>query len=183
MIRRFLFQSLIFCILAELMSCKTNKLENKTYEISRIAFASGGCYGACPLLAIEIDSSLNYKFYGGRYSDMPGYYVGKISQELWDSINTKFEKVDFKHLDTSYQFSVDDLATQTIIFYSNTRKIVNAQSASLPGAVDSLLTWLMYSYRKVKLVESKDSLTFYSTMQYPKFPAPMFKFVTPKVGH
>jgi hypothetical protein len=114
---------------------------------------------------------------------MPGYYVGQISQELWDSINTKFEKVDFKHLDTSYQFSVDDLATQTIIFYSNTRKIVNAQSASLPAAVDSLLTWLKYSYRKVKLVESKDSLTFYSTMQYPKFPAPMFKFVTPKVDH
>jgi hypothetical protein len=107
----------------------------------------------------------------------------KISPELWDSINTKFEKVDFKHLDTTYQFSVDDLVTQTIIFYSNTRKIVNAQSASLPGAVDSLLTWLMYSYREVRLVKSKSSLTFYSTLQYPKFAAPMFKFVTPKVGH
>lgn len=180
---RHTFHLAFCCFLVIVTSCRNEKPIDKTYEISRISFASGGCYGNCPLLAIEVDSSFNYKFYGGRFSDMPGYYTGKISQELWDSINIKFEKVDFKHLDTSYLYSIDDLATQTIIFYSNKRKTINAQSASLPRAVDSLLNWLMYSYKSANLIKSKDSLSFYSTLQYPQVPASITNFVTPKVNH
>ena len=133
-------------------------------------------------LSIEIDSSLTYKYYGGLYSDKSGFYTGKISLGLWDSINIGFEKVDFKHLDSSYQRSIDDLATQTIIFYSNGRKIINAQSASLPRSVDSLLDWTMYSYRRVNLVRSRDSLTFYSNLQYGvPVPPPIRDFVPPEV--
>jgi hypothetical protein len=127
---------------------------------------------------------LSYKYYGGLYSDKPGYYTGKISTELWDSINIKFEKVDFKRLDTSYQQSIDDLATQTVIYYGNKRKVITARSASLPRTVDSVLKWIMYSYKKVNLIPSKDSIDFYSRLQYPlQLPPPWPEsYKVPKVG-
>lgn len=155
-----------FCLVAAVSSCTPKQVNSRKNEISRISFSSGGCNGTCPFLAIEIDSSLQYKYYGGRFSEKPGFYTGTIPAAFWDSINTGFEKVDFKHLDTSYQASVDDLATQTVLFYSGQRKTINAQSASLPRAVDSLLTWIMYSFRRVPLVRSRDSLTFYTNCQY-----------------
>src|ERR1700754_3027346 len=79
-------------------ACSNHKLEARANEISKISFASGGCFGSCPFLAIEVDSSLNYKYYGGKYSEKQGYFTGRISPTLWDSINIKFEKIDFKHL-------------------------------------------------------------------------------------
>jgi len=181
---RHTFYFSFFCLMVANTSCNDRKPMTRTYEISRISFASGGCYGHCPFLAIEVDSSLHYKCYGGLFSDKPGYYTGKISQELWDSIYDKFEKVDFKKLDTSYEFSIDDLATQTIIFYSNKRKVIRAQSASLPHSVDSVLTWLMYTYRNVDVIRSNDSLHFFTVLQYPSAPPPfVFKYDTPRVDH
>ena len=184
MCNRYIFHTVILCLLATYSSCTSKKLKIRSNEISKISFASGGCFGKCPFLAIEVDSSLSYKYYGGLYSDKPGYYTGRISTELWDSINIKFEAIDFKHLDTSYQFSIDDLATQTIIFYADRRKVINAQSASLPKPVDSLLKWIMYSYKKVNLIPSKDSIYFCSRIQYPLIlPPPVPEsYKVPKVG-
>jgi len=181
---RYIFHIEALFLMFLFASCTSKKVKARNNEISKISFASGGCYGKCPFMAIEVDSSLSYKYYGGLYSDKPGYYTGKISAELWDSINIKFEKVDFKHLDTSYQLSIDDLATQTIIDYGNKRKVITAQSASLPRNVDSLLNWIMYSYKKVNLIPSKDSIDFYSRLQYPiVLPPPMHKtYKVPKVG-
>jgi hypothetical protein len=173
----------LYCI-ALFASCTNKNVKARNNEISKISFASGGCYGKCPFMAIEVDSSLSYKYYGGQYSDKPGFYAGKISTVLWDSINIKFEKVDFKHLDSSYQLSIDDLATQTVIDYGDKRKIITAQSASLPKNIDSVLTWIMYSYKKVNLIPSKDSINFYSRLQYPiLLPPPIPKtYKVPKVG-
>ena len=65
----------IFTILS-FLSCrsKTKELQIRNNEIKKISFATGGCYGHCPLLAIEIDSSLSFKFYGGEYTDKKGFY-------------------------------------------------------------------------------------------------------------
>jgi hypothetical protein len=178
----YFYQFMMICLLISHSCCTNKRLKIRNNEITRISFASGGCYGRCPFLAIEVDSSLNYKYYGGLYSEKPGFYMGTITPELWDSINIGFERVDFKHLDSSYQASVDDLATQTIIFYSNRRKIINAQSASLPRSVDSLLHWIMFSYRRVNLVKSADSLSFYANLQYGvTMPPPIRYLVRPKV--
>jgi|SRR5450631_3385153 len=167
-------------------ACSNHKLKTRPNEISKISFASGGCFGPCPILAIEVDSSLNYKYYGGEHSEKKGYLTGRISPTLWDTINIKFEEVDFKHLDTAYQFTVDDLATQTSIFYSNKRKIINAQSSSLPKPVSDVLLWLMNSYKRINLTPSKDTIGFGSRLQYLLLvpPPPPFKnFRVPRVEH
>src|ERR1700735_5570583 len=100
----YIFHIEILYFMVLFASCTSKNVRDRNNEISKISFASGGCYGKCPFMAIEVDSSLSYKYYGGLYSDKPGYYTAKISTELWDSINIQFEKVDYKHLDTSYQF-------------------------------------------------------------------------------
>ena len=156
-----------------LFGCKTKRAVRRGNEIAKISFATGGCDGFCPLLSLEVDSSLTYKFYGGKYCEKPGYYTGRISPEFWDSLNMEFERIHFKALDSSYEHSVDDLSTRTIITYGNARKVINAQSASLPDSVRRVLDWLMNSYKKVALTPTLD------TLDYPRIPVILPPVVMP----
>lgn len=176
MLQRYHGYRLRICwLLLALIACTERKPERKPSEITRVSFATGGCNGRCPLMALEVDSSLAYQFYGGLYSEKPGFWTGKISTDLWDSITNGLEKIKFRDLDSSYQASVDDLATETIVFFGKRQKRVRAQSASLPRPVDSLLKWLMYSFRKVQLVPSHHSLTFHANPEHlVELPPPVF---------
>jgi hypothetical protein len=44
--------------------------------ISKVIFATGGCYGECPYYAIEIDAALNYKYDGGKYAKSHATFKG-----------------------------------------------------------------------------------------------------------
>jgi hypothetical protein len=133
MIRNILIISLTILMFA---SCNSdNTIEKRKNEITKVCFATGGCYGTCPFLAIEIDSSLNYKFYGGEYADTTGYFTGKVSQGFWDTLNIKFESINYKQLDTSYEHSIDDLSTETVLYFDKQRKHIHGQSASFQTAL------------------------------------------------
>lgn len=142
-------------------------------EIVKVCFATGGCYGCCPFLAIEIDSSLNYKFYGGEYADTNGYFTGKVSQGFWDTLNIKFESINFKQLDTSYEHSVDDLLTETILYFDGQNKHIYGRSASLPDSVMTVFRWLMNSYKTVTLTRTTNiEIPFETKIQNPPPPPP-----------
>lgn len=135
---------------------------NTNHEIERVRFYARGCYGTCPHLILEADSLLNYKYYGEVHAERQGYFTGKMPRALWDSITTKLEQVNHKSLDTLYSNTQDDLATETIIWYNNTKKHIVAQSASLPRNVGEVWEWLMYTYRKVDLTPSEGGAEFFS---------------------
>jgi len=137
MIRNILIISLTLQIFASCNSYKTR--ERRKNQITKVCFATGGCYGNCPFLAVEIDSSLNYKFYGGKYADKPGYFTGKVSRGFWDTLNIKFERINYKQLDTSYEHSHDDLSTETVLYFDKQRKHIYGQSESFPDSVRSVL--------------------------------------------
>lgn len=170
---------LIFSIL--FLSCCQLKNE-RLNEISKISFATGGCFGECPFLAIEIDSSLNYKFYGGKYCEKQGFFTGRVSKSFWDSLNIKFESINYKVLDSSYQNSVDDLSIQLIISYSGKTKSISAQFSSLPDSTYPVVNWLMNSYKMTSLTKTTDSIEFKTTLQFPlRHPIlpDKYKFVPP----
>lgn len=159
----------IIIILSSLLLFECNTSEKKQKNtISKICFATGGCYGHCPFLAIEIDSSLNYKFHGTKYTEKNGYFIGKVSQSFWDTLNKKFENINYKMLDSSYNHSVDDLSTETIIYYDNNRKHILGKSSSLPDSVLKVFVWVMDSYKNVKLKKSSPNLLQFETkIQHP----------------
>lgn len=151
---------------------KTKKREN---EISKITLLTGLCYGTCPVQSIEVDSSLTLKYHGESYAKIQGFYIGKITEANWDSINSKFEKIKYKELDSVYEHSVDDAPTYIEIRNSNKVKTIRAQSESLPEEVQNTYYWLIDLCNKTKLVKTNDTLGFekeHLKIMYPPPPPP-----------
>lgn len=167
-----------FIVLLFLYSCLFDKTYNtKTTDINKICIASGGCYGKCPKLAIEIDSTLNYRFYGGGFSEIKGIYKGKIEKSDWQNICESLDKIGYKKLDTLYSHSVDDLSIETIIYYSGKKKHIFAQELSLPDSVSKVFIKIINSYKKVKLTKESnndfDMFKFETKYQYGIPPIPV----------
>lgn len=157
---------LIVFTLSLFISCNENKSFRKN-EIHKIIFATGGCFGECPIQAIEIDSNFNVKYHGVEYTNRIGFYTGKTTRSFWDTLNIKFENISYKQLDSSYFGSVDDLSTEIYIYYDNNIKYICGQSSSLPDTVMSTYNWIINSIDKIDLIKSKDSLTFPTFVEKP----------------
>lgn len=153
-------------ILTLFFSCDKNN-HRRQNEIKRVVFATGGCYGHCPIQAIELDSSLTVKYHGAKYTDRVGFYIGNITTDFWDTLNLKFENINFKQLDSSYEHSVDDLSTEIYIYYNDKVKHIHGQSASLPNSVMIVYQWLMTEIKQLKMQPTTDSLTFPTIVEKP----------------
>ncbi|WP_158827195.1 DUF6438 domain-containing protein [Mucilaginibacter lacusdianchii] len=141
-------------------------------RINKVELATGHCYGYCQPTAVCIDSDFNYYYYGDtitpflqrpndkNHDRIEGYFVGKINKQLWDTLINKLYQIDFEKLDDEYQRSVDDQSLELIVYYQSKTKHVRAQSASLPKDVRGVLYWIANSYKRVKLMPSKDNMRF-----------------------
>ncbi|MDN3550697.1 DUF6438 domain-containing protein [Mucilaginibacter aquaedulcis] len=183
------YLTLLFLI-AFLSSC--DKHSHRQDEISRIEIATGGCFGPCQSTIVSIDSSLDYRYFGGEtYFTLPsdakingklnGYYFAKITPGFWDTLNIKLDEINYKKLDTSYQHSVDDQSLEVFIHYNNKIKHIKAQSASLPENAVHMFYYVINSYKTIKPKPTKDTFNFESEIQRPipmpdvhnvKFPPP-----------
>lgn len=146
---------LISCLLT---GCKNTEKRNN--EITKVSLYTGLCYGTCPIQTVEIDSSLTVKYHGMKFANSKGYYIGKVTPAIWDSINSRFEKIKFKELDSVYDHSADDPPVYFKIYYQNKIKTITAQSASLPEDVQKTYRWLIDVALRVKLSKTNDTLIF-----------------------
>ncbi len=168
-------QILTILILTIFIGCESENNHHKN-EISRIVFATGGCYGNCPIQAIDIDSTLTFKYHGIEYTDNKGFYRGFITNGFWDTLNIKLKGVNYKQLDTIYARSHDDLSTEIFIYYNDKVKHIYGQSSSLPDSVMSVYYWLLESMKTFELKRTVDSLTFPTRIQKPLPPIPPLEF-------
>lgn len=167
---------LLILILFTLISCKEKKKRNN--EIKKITLCTGHCFGTCPIQYIEIDSSLLLKYYGEENAKRVGFYMGKISEVDWDTINIRFEKINYKELDTFYEESVDDPPTYLEIKYGNNIKKIRAQFASLPENVINTYYWLINFCNETKLEKTNVKTSFELEKLkyiYPPPPPPILK--------
>ncbi len=155
-----------------LFSCKS-EFEKRNNEINRIVFATGGCYGSCPIQVIDIESSLSYKYQGLANSNYIGFYEGNITQGFWDTLNIKLENINYKDLDSIYDHSVDDLSTEVYIYYNNGVKHIDAQSSSLPEDVFNVYNWFLMSIKNLKMNPTNKEFTFETITEKP-IPIPDF---------
>ena len=158
---------IIILTLSIVFSSCTEKTKKRNNEISRIVFATGGCYGHCPIQVIDIDSSLNFKYQGLEYSKYIGYYEGSFKQELWDSLNIELEKLNYNELDTIYSHSVDDLSTEIYIYNKNGIKHIYAQSSSLPKNVENFYEWFLERIQKLEMKNTNKKFIFQTTTEKP----------------
>lgn len=172
-------------ILVALFGCSPNKKSYQQNVINRIVFATGGCFGTCPIQVIDIDSSLTFKYHGVEYTNNLGFYNGKITNGLWDTLNLKLESIKYRQLRASYDHSVDDLSTELYIFYDGNKvKHISGQSASLPDSVMTVYQWLLTSIKKLKFKRTTDSLVFPTQIEkhIPGLEVDHIKFPPPKTN-
>lgn len=170
---------LTILILVLIIGCngKNNKQDN---EIKRIVFATGGCFGNCPIQSIDIDSTLKFKYHGIRYTDKMGFYFGSVTRGFWDTLNIKLKTLNYKQLDTIYDDSVDDLSTEIFIYYHDKVKHIDGQETSLPDSVMTFYDWLINSIMKLEMKPSKDSLTFPTKIEKSVLIPESIKFIPPQ---
>lgn len=148
-------------IIATAFSCNDKKVNlQRKNEIHKIVFATGGCFGQCPIQVFSIDSSLTVRYSGVKYTKKNGSYSGSIDRALFDTLNIKLENVNYKQLDSTYDGTVDDLLTELIIYYGDEVKHITSSFNDLPDNVQVLYNWLLATQEKFVLTKTNDSLEF-----------------------
>jgi hypothetical protein len=129
-----------------------------TSNLSKIYFASSGCFGECPIIQIEVDSNLNYSFHGVMFTKKQGYYTGKIEYPIFKAFR--------KYIDSSVIVPIDvrrkrlftaDAQFYRLILFKKDGKIYNSDSLRVDY---DLYRILMNSYKYIKL-EKADTIKFY----------------------
>jgi hypothetical protein len=159
--------ALLLLLICLFCTCQRAGYKPQQNHISKIIFATGYCHGECPYQAIEIDSSLAYKYYGGEYARKKGYFQGIVDKGFWDSLNTDIEELGFWNLDTIYNNTVDDQSKEIIIYQGNKKKRIHGQDESFPKGLRQLFSKLYHSVDRVHITPFKDTINFESTLQEP----------------
>ncbi len=72
------------------------------WRIKRIGFFSSGCFGTCPAMYLEIDSTNNLFFKGIHYTENKGLYSGKLSQQTLEAIKSDINSIALDSLKRMY---------------------------------------------------------------------------------
>lgn len=145
--------------------CKEKK---KAHYITKLTVAAGGCFGNCAFAAVEIDSSLSFKYYGGEFAGRKGYYLGHISKGYWDTLNVELKKLDVETMDTLYEDAVDGLEEEFVLnTEGGKKKHIVARGGSMPGVLSKFINNTLQHYKNIELTKVKDTLDFETKIQYP----------------
>ena len=88
---------------------KLKKVKQKNYQrFEKLGFYSSICYGPCPSMYLEIDSSGNIYFYGKRYTENDGLFAGKIPKSELEQITSTIQTIQLDSLEKSYSASRTD---------------------------------------------------------------------------
>jgi hypothetical protein len=148
-------------------------LANKN-QITKIEFASGECYGHCQQIALSIDSTLTFNYYGGRNATLKGYYSGTISEAVWDTLNRSLDAIYYKG-QTDGRCAIDDQAVELIIYQHNKAIHINCTLNDLPDSTKKIILQLKSISGSIKLRHIKETLKFETTYQNQDPPHPKLK--------
>ena len=77
-------------------------------KINKIGFYSSECYGSCPAMYLEIDSSGNFLFQGQRYTEKIGLFKGNLDSLTLSKIYNNIKSIKLDELKKSYATSWTD---------------------------------------------------------------------------
>ncbi len=152
-------------IISFLFSCAPSPKPEPGNEIFKTTLASQEYMGGGPFRAIEMDSTLVLKYFGGRNSDPTGFYYGKIEQQKWDSIKVKLEELGKIILDTANKRIVDDRLIEIYIHSHEGIKHIAAPQSVLPKKFIIEFDSILNIYKYIGLSKTNDSLRFETKIQ------------------
>lgn len=174
-------------VLCAVISCQhQDKSTELPYpDIEQVSVATGGCYGQCPFLAVEINRDLTCKYYGGEFSSPTGFFTGRINQELWDSLNTGLVGADFISYTQPDINMVDGMYFELVLEYQDSAYRYMIPDVYLPPQGDTIsareqqearmlasLHWVVRRVSHSQLVRVPDTLEFKTRIQYEHLPPP-----------
>jgi hypothetical protein len=151
-------------------------------QIQRIEIATSGCLKGCPVIGIQIDSLLTFRYYGGYKAKLQGFYSGVVTQGFWDTLNFKLKQINFKQLDTAQYYGIDGEVAEVIFYWGDQKRHIYKPIDGDPDAVSHTLKWVINSYNQVDLHPLKDNIKFetsYQNMKPPIFENDQVKFPPP----
>jgi hypothetical protein len=175
---------LTFIILLTLIACSRKHPDSKGISKVTVAFSGLGCESGCPYQVLSINNKLNATFYGGHFSDKKGYFKGRVSQAVWDSIQVRFDKFIVKGIDTTEHKKTDHPSVEFFI-HDGSRKHrtrFNENTGKMKKSDLEILFWFINISSKANL-KSTDSLTFETTLQYSIPPIKIDKLINKMNGN
>jgi len=123
-----------------------------TISFEKIILQTTTCYGQCPAMAIQIDSSRQVQFIGGKFADKEGYYTSALSNKLYSRLLKILATSNLDKLENNDNFNVD-LPTITLeVHYNNKTKYI--KSSFPPFITIPLLRYLIDLPKQVELKET-----------------------------
>lgn len=155
---------------------------SKKNNLTTITLSSNGCHGECQKFAIELNDSLNVKYFGGEYSKYKGYYQSKISNQDWNEISSLIKSINLNKIDSIYENN-NDLDYYELIINGKENRTIKGFLIDMPENLQIVLKKIILLKNNLKLDKANNNLTFktrlrnifYLDKEIPKFPPPIPK--------
>ena len=165
-------QKLTFGLLLFLSACGqlTKDKQHTGSEIQKVtvAFSGYGCEGKCPFQALAIDSTLKINYYGGQFAPRLGYFEGNISKDLWDSIQTRFDKFIKVGIDSTDRNRTDHPSVEFQVKTKSKMFTFKENTGKMSDSDKDILYWYINLNKQFSSIQKTDSLPFETTIQYPR---------------
>jgi hypothetical protein len=137
-----------------------------TIQKVTIAFSGYGCEGTCPFKAFSIDQKLGASYYGGPNADKSGYFKGKLTQTIWDSVQIRFDKIYSDGIDTTEYSKTDHPDVELYITTNSNRKYFKKNTGEIIRHDLDILYWFIDLASKTSSLKRCDTLNFETSLQY-----------------
>ena len=129
-------------------------------KFSKLRFLSSTCYGQCPQLAVNIWADCTYRLKGGEFADpYKGDFAGKLNAAQLDTLNYLLKHSELKKMHEWKQGNqvVDAPNYYLDIDFANNKDKLTITTNEPPMNLRELVTFLVESYKRVKLVPYKEA--------------------------
>jgi hypothetical protein len=146
---------LLLCLLV-LAACNNPKPKS---DITDIELIINNSTGPTEITEINIDSTLNYHFYGGWATGKANGVInngggsGKINSVLWDTLTNRLQQIDYEKLKRNNGVTINAQELVIIVHYKNRIEHVKAQD--LPSSESNIFYDVANSYTTGKLQSVK----------------------------
>jgi hypothetical protein len=132
---------------------------SKKNKITTITLSSDGCHGECSKFAIELDNSLNVKYFGGEYSKSKGYYKSNIPNRDWNEISSLINSINLNKTDSIYENN-NDFDYYELIINGKENHSIKGFLIDMPENLQIVFKKIILLKDNLKLVRANNNLTF-----------------------
>ncbi|MEQ9437700.1 MAG: DUF6438 domain-containing protein [Cyclobacteriaceae bacterium] len=140
-------------------------------EFDQIIHSTTGCYGSCPMMDISVNQDVSLLFQGEGYTNVLGFFGGRLTKSQTEYIFNKFRKANISNLDNNYEVGHTDDTEITTTFIKEGRIIKTISDYGMAGPKELIWAYVPISgvYEQVALDSIPNDEPFYPKLHYYTF--------------